>query len=49
MTTSLSRTVPPTCGIMGTGTGQAAGIRLVPEPSRAMTALVNRANETMNE
>src|SRR5437763_1011254 len=40
MTTSLSRTVPPTCGIMGTGTGNAAGIRLVPEPSRAMTALV---------
>jgi DNA-binding CsgD family transcriptional regulator len=25
---------------MGTGTGDAAGIRLVPEPSRAMTALV---------
>jgi DNA-binding CsgD family transcriptional regulator len=40
MTTSLSRTAPPTCGIMGTGTGDTAGVRLVPEPSRAMTALV---------
>src|SRR5438874_8876742 len=39
MTTSLSRTTPPPC-LMGTGARDPAGIRLVPEPSRAMTALV---------
>src|SRR4051812_7670928 len=40
MTMSLSRTAPTTSDIMCTGTGGAAGIRLMPEPSRATTALV---------
>src|SRR5919201_1469698 len=37
---SLSRTASATSGIMRTSTGGAADIHIVPEPSRAMTALV---------
>ena len=37
---SLSRTTSATSRIMLTGTGDAAGIHMVPEPSRTMTALV---------
>src|SRR5437899_11068167 len=37
---SLARTPSTTAGLLRSGAGDAAGLHLVPEPSRVMTALV---------